>query len=300
MSADLGLQGTEYSLASTMNNVSDHSPAITKGASQTDCPDCPALLDAFFDLPDRPCTRQHPHAGPSFRLGSRPSLHGRLAKVSALYTRALLTAALRLSAPSASSLAYSKRAVFLSVSARLTAAHERNSRRLTSVSVITAHYYRRSEQPVRVSIWYCTVGFGQIASSLLSFGLGKIANPAIESWRILFITVGLITVLTSPIVYWFLPPNIQAAKFFTEDDKAMALERVRANQTGTSATTVFKWSHIVETLWDPKTYLFGGLSLCVNFGATVATAVSGTIRVPGCTNSSSAPRSFAGLVSPRK
>ena len=202
-----------------------------------------------------------------------------------------------LSAPSVSSWVYSKPAVCPCVSDELPSylkgprspgrsptisrlAHSASRlHHLTPVSVITAHYYRRSEQPVRVSIWYCTVGFGQIASSLLSFGLGKIANPSIESWRILFITVGLITVLTAPLVYWFLPPNIQGAKFFTEDDKAMALERVRANQTGTSATTVFKWSHIVETLWDPKTYLFGGLSLCVNFGATVATAVRRVLRI---------------------
>lgn len=56
----------------------------------------------------------------------------------------------------------------------------------------------------------------------------------------------------------------------------MALERVRANQTGTGSTE-FKWRHIFEVAYDPKTYLFGFLSLCVNFGATVATAFGPTL-----------------------
>ena len=139
-----------------------------------------------------------------------------------------------------------------------------------------------------MAIWYATNGLGQIVSSLLSYAFGTIQSPSIESWRILFIFVGLLTVLTAPVVWWMLPPDIQRCKFLTEDDKAKAIERVRANQTGTGSN-VFKWDHVWEAwvgpdvntsrlaeqrrLYDPKTYLLGSLAICINFGATVTTAV---------------------------
>ncbi|WVQ70472.1 uncharacterized protein L199_008699 [Kwoniella botswanensis] len=143
-------------------------------------------------------------------------------------------------------------------------------------SVITAHWYRRSEQPIRVAAWYSTVGVGQIFAAIIAFGFGKVHSDKLESWRLIFIVVGAITVLSAPLVWYFLEADIQEAKFLNERAKAMAIERVRANQTGTG-TREFKWAHIWEVLYDPKTYLFGGLSLCVNFGATVATAFGPTL-----------------------
>lgn len=50
-------------------------------------------------------------------------------------------------------------------------------------SVITSQWYRRSEQPIRVAAWYGTNGAATIAASAISYGLGKIPNPAIHSWQ---------------------------------------------------------------------------------------------------------------------
>ncbi|WWC85174.1 uncharacterized protein L201_000031 [Kwoniella dendrophila CBS 6074] len=143
-------------------------------------------------------------------------------------------------------------------------------------SIMTAHWYRRSEQPIRVAAWYSTVGLGQIVAAVISFGFGKIHSDKLESWRIIFIVVGSTTVLSAPIVYYFLEADIEKSRFLNQEEKKMAIERVRANQTGTG-TREFKWPHIWEVCYDPKTYLFGGLSLCVNFGATVATAFGPTL-----------------------
>lgn len=54
----------------------------------------------------------------------------------------------------------------------------------------------------------------------------------------------------------------------TEHERAQAVERLRANQTGIGSRT-FKWSHILEIVLEPKSYLWIGMSLLLNVGAAV-------------------------------
>ncbi|KAI1822478.1 MFS general substrate transporter [Xylaria intraflava] len=135
-------------------------------------------------------------------------------------------------------------------------------------SVITSQWYRRAEQPLRVAAWYGTNGTATIVASAVSYGLGHIISPVLESWQIIFLFVGLITIATVPFVYWKLDNDIPSARFLSEDDKLKAVERLRANQTGTGSRD-FKWKHILEMFLEPKTYLWIALSLFINAGASV-------------------------------
>lgn len=47
-----------------------------------------------------------------------------------------------------------------------------------------------------------------------------------------------------------------------------AIERLRANQTGTGSRK-FDWSQVLEAFLEPKTWLFIGMSLLNNLGAAV-------------------------------
>jgi MFS family permease len=49
--------------------------------------------------------------------------------------------------------------------------------------VITAQWYRRAEQPLRIAAWYGTNGAATIVGSALSFGLGHIPSHAMRSWQ---------------------------------------------------------------------------------------------------------------------
>lgn len=69
-------------------------------------------------------------------------------------------------------------------------------------------------------------------------------------------------------MYWKLDNDIPSARFLAEEDKPKAIERLRANQTGTGSTE-FKWGHIGEMFLEPKTYLFAALSLLLNASAAV-------------------------------
>ena len=50
-------------------------------------------------------------------------------------------------------------------------------------SVITAQWYKRSEQPLRVAAWYGTNGLGTVFAALLSYGLGSIKSSVLAPWQ---------------------------------------------------------------------------------------------------------------------
>lgn len=76
------------------------------------------------------------------------------------------------------------------------------------------------------------------------------------------------TIISVPFAYYMLDNDIPTARFLTEEEKPMAIERLRANQTGTGSRE-FKFSHVLEALLEPKTYLWIGMSMLLNVGASV-------------------------------
>lgn len=120
---------------------------------------------------------------------------------------------------------------------------------------------------MRVACWYGSNGLATMFAAAISYGLGQV-NGSLASWRILFLFVGILTVATAPVVYWFVPNDIPTARFLTEQEKLQTIERLRANQTGTG-TREFKWAQALEALIEPKSWLFVGMALCLNVTAAV-------------------------------
>ena len=81
--------------------------------------------------------------------------------------------------------------------------------------------------------------------------------------------MGLLTIVSAPIVWWRLENDIPSARFLTTEEKVQAIERLRANQTGTG-TREYKISHVLDTILDTKTYLFIGMTMLLNIGAQVS------------------------------
>lgn len=135
-------------------------------------------------------------------------------------------------------------------------------------SLITSQWYRRAEQPIRVAAWYGTNGAATIVAAALSYGLGHIHSDVLREWQIIFLFVGLVTIVSSPFIYWKLENDIPSARFLTEQEKAQAIERLRANQTGTGSRE-FKWRQLLEAALEPKTYLWIAMALLLNVGASV-------------------------------
>lgn len=58
-------------------------------------------------------------------------------------------------------------------------------------SVITAQWYRRAEQPLRVALWYGTNGIGNIFSAAVSVGLAHIHSDLLKSWQMYVFSLSL-------------------------------------------------------------------------------------------------------------
>jgi hypothetical protein len=124
-------------------------------------------------------------------------------------------------------------------------------------------WYRRSEQTNRNAAWYAMLGTVNILGSLLSYGLGHIKSDLLHSYQIIFLFCGLLSVVVSIFVYIFMPDSPMEAKFLSDPDKLIAVERLRMNQMGV-ASRVWKWSHVLEAFMDVKTWLWFSMLTAVS------------------------------------
>ncbi|KAK7943580.1 uncharacterized protein PG986_012693 [Apiospora aurea] len=75
-----------------------------------------------------------------------------------------------------------------------------------------------------------------------------------HQWRAMFWITGAMTIAWAVVIGIFLPDNPVQAKFVQPREKAVAIERLRADQTGIENKT-FNKKQMMETFADPKTWL---------------------------------------------
>lgn len=124
-----------------------------------------------------------------------------------------------------------------------------------SLMLISSQWYTKSEQAPRFSFWYLGLGLGQIIGGLVSFGFQHIGPGAsLAGWRIMFVTLGCITVLIGLCTFFLLPDTPMKAKWLTPGEKVALLKHVSVNQTGIE-NRKFRPREILEALCDPQLYL---------------------------------------------
>lgn len=116
-----------------------------------------------------------------------------------------------------------------------------------------------SEQPLRVGFWYIGTGTGTIIGALASYGFQHYTAKAFKSWQILFLLMGLITIVVGACVILFLPDNPMKSRL-TRDEKVWAIERLRENQTGIE-NKHWKMMQAVECLKDPHTWMLSLITI---------------------------------------
>lgn len=141
--------------------------------------------------------------------------------------------------------------------------------------LVTAMWYTRRQQPIRMGLWYTANGLGIALGGLLGYGIGNI-NGALPSWKYEFLIIGALCSAWGIVMFIFLPDSPVTAKGLTQHEKRIAVERLREDQTGIE-NKQFKWYQVREAFLDPKLYLFfvlgcvcnvpnGGIS---NFGTII-------------------------------
>ncbi|KAG8691523.1 hypothetical protein FRC11_002113 [Ceratobasidium sp. 423] len=124
-----------------------------------------------------------------------------------------------------------------------------------SFLLMTSMWYRRAEQGEYVSYWYAMNGLQQMVGGLMSYGVSHIKNPNIKSWQVLFMMLGIVTVLWGVFIWLYLPDSPMRAKCYNDEDKTLMVERVRANQTGLQ-NKVFKREQATEAFTDIQVWFY--------------------------------------------
>jgi MFS family permease len=124
-----------------------------------------------------------------------------------------------------------------------------------SLMLISSQWYTKSEQAPRFSFWYTGLGIGQIVGGLVSYGFQHIGEGSrLAGWRIMFVVLGVVTVVVGSCVVLFLPDTPMKAKWLSDNEKVALLKHVSVNQTGIE-NRKFRGKEIIEALLDPQIWL---------------------------------------------
>lgn len=105
----------------------------------------------------------------------------------------------------------------------------------------------------------------------MAYAVGSL-HTGFPRWKIFFLTLGAWTLLWSIFVFIVLPDSPTTARFKTDKERYIALDRVRRNQTGIKNSTVKRYQ-IIEAFRDPAVWI-----LVVWVGAAVQTNISGSFQ----------------------
>uniref|UniRef100_A0A8H7N368 Major facilitator superfamily (MFS) profile domain-containing protein n=1 Tax=Bionectria ochroleuca TaxID=29856 RepID=A0A8H7N368_BIOOC len=140
----------------------------------------------------------------------------------------------------------------------------------TAFMITVSGYYTQSEQALRQSWWFSGTGWFTIIGGALNYGFAQIKGGALTPWQYIYVLAGGLTFLFG--LWCFALPNSSLdAWFLTPEERIVAVERLRAGQTGVRNQEV-KWSQIREAALDIKVWL---VALTMAAGYTVNGAVSG-------------------------
>ncbi|KAK8183098.1 membrane transporter [Phyllosticta capitalensis] len=124
--------------------------------------------------------------------------------------------------------------------------------------LFTSQWYTKSEQGMRTGIWFSFNGVAQIVGGLVAYGIARgtdIHGSSIEPWKILFLATGLFTVSLGIAFFFIMPDNQLNCRWLSEQDRRLAVERIRVNQQGIGNKT-WKMYQVKEAFLDPLTWAF--------------------------------------------
>ena len=124
----------------------------------------------------------------------------------------------------------------------------------------TSMFYKRSEQPLRMSLWLSGNGMATMVGALLGFGLGHSHNTSLKSWQLIFLTIGLMNLVTGMLFLWIMPDSPATAKFLTHRQRIVAVQRVSENMIGVK-TKQIKLRQALEIAYDIKVLCCLGIGI---------------------------------------
>jgi len=146
-----------------------------------------------------------------------------------------------------------------------------------SLLLISSQWYTKDEAAPRFSFWYLGLGLGQILGGAVSYAFQHVGKGSeLEGWRIMFITLGCVTVVIGICTIIFLPDTPMKARWLSDNEKVALLKHVSVNQTGID-NKKFRIEEILEALLDPQLYLLLLAVVLLSVSSGVVTSYSATL-----------------------
>lgn len=98
----------------------------------------------------------------------------------------------------------------------------------------------------------------QIVGGLVAYGIARgtaIHGSSIDPWKIIFLVTGLLTVVVGIVFLFVMPDNQLNCRWLTQEERLLALERIRVNQQGIG-NKHWKLYQVKEALSDPMVWAF--------------------------------------------
>ena len=114
-------------------------------------------------------------------------------------------------------------------------------------------WYTSAEQPLRLEIYYCTNGIATMFGGLIGYAVGHITT-GLPKWMYVFLIFGSISIAWGIVSLLVLPDLPSTAKFLTERERLIAVQRVAANRQGVK-NRHFNKHQAIQTAQDPKTWI---------------------------------------------
>jgi len=123
-------------------------------------------------------------------------------------------------------------------------------------------FYRRGELARRLAIFYAAQSIASAFGGLLAFGVFQINSGRLTPWRYLFVLEGAGTVLFSAFAFWYLPRSASEAKFLSEDERALAYERMKLDSSSI-VNEKFELRESLKILKHPTSWMIIAIEMCL-------------------------------------
>lgn len=129
--------------------------------------------------------------------------------------------------------------------------------------IVTSMFYTHTEAAQRIGYWSLMNGTAQIFSGLLSYGVYQIDPQVIAPWRLYMIITGVVTLVIGACFWFFIPDNPMKARFWTAEERLIAVARLRGCSTGIENKT-WKREQFWEAMTDWKPWAFAAYAAIAN------------------------------------
>ncbi|KAF9317764.1 hypothetical protein BG003_000372 [Podila horticola] len=116
-------------------------------------------------------------------------------------------------------------------------------------------WYTRDELAFRNGLFFSTATMAGAFGGVLAYGIAQMDGVSgLHGWQWIFILEGLPTIFLTIVVWYFLPDFPETAHFLNEEEKVLAVTRLKVD-AGPANQTAFSWKQFRMVFTDWKVYL---------------------------------------------